>query len=82
MFAAKRQLRYNSRPRAEKQVLFCGILYFLRPGACKIMLAKYSGEFYNRENKELNIIDLENKKTIDQISKECGVDLDEVPDLD
>ena len=41
------------------------------------------GVDFIRENNEIKEVDnLENKKTIDQISKECGVDLDEVPDLD
>ena len=34
----------------------------------------------NNEIKEVESID--NKKNLDEISKECGVDLDEVPDLD
>ena len=34
----------------------------------------------NSEIKEVESID--NKKNLDEISKECGVDLDEVPDLD
>ena len=41
------------------------------------------GVDFIRENNEIKEVDnLENKKTIEQISKECGVDLDEVPDLD
>ena len=41
------------------------------------------GVDFIRDNNEIKEVDnLENKKTIDQISKECGVDSDEVPDLD
>ena len=41
------------------------------------------GVDFMRDNNEIKEVDnLENKKSIDQISKECGVDLDEVPDLD
>ena len=36
-----------------------------------------------RENNEIKEVEnLDKKKDLDEISKECGVDLDEVPDLD
>ena len=41
------------------------------------------GVDFVRENNEIKEVEnLDKKKNLDEISKECGVDLDEVPDLD
>ena len=41
------------------------------------------GVDFVRENNDIKEVDnLDKKKNLDEISKECGVDLDEVPDLD
>ena len=49
----------------------------------KLKPIKQGVDFIRESNdiKEVESLD-KNKKNLDEVSKECGVDLDEVPDLD